>query len=182
MKFGSCDAVGPCPAPAVAAGYGPPPLPEAALATPSLTATIAPALRSQRPVAIWPFVCAALIFAMVVIGGVTRLTESGLSITEWKPVAGALPPLSDGAWQEEFGKYQRTDQYRLINQGMSLEEFKSIFWWEFVHRLWGRLIGIAFFVPYVWFLATGRVRGTPRAGSPASSCSARCKGRWAGTW
>lgn len=130
------------------------------MATQALTATIAPAARRQRPVAIWLFVCAALIFTMVVIGGITRLTESGLSITEWKPVTGALPPLSDGAWQEEFAKYRQTDQYRLINRGMSLEDFKSIFWWEFVHRLWGRLIGVAFFVPYVWFLATGRVRGT----------------------
>ena len=129
------------------------------MATPTLTAAIPPAARSRRPVAAWLFVCAALIFAMVVIGGITRLTESGLSITEWKPIAGALPPLSESAWQEEFAKYRQTDQYRLLNQGMSLAEFKSIFWWEFVHRLWGRLIGVVFFVPYVWFLATGPVRG-----------------------
>ncbi len=83
------------------------------MATPALTAATAPAARSQRPVAVWLFVCAALIFAMVVIGGITRLTESGLSITEWKPVAGALPPLSESAWQEEFAKYRQTDQYRL---------------------------------------------------------------------
>ena len=129
------------------------------MASPAVTAAL-PVARSPKPVAIWLLVCAAMIFAMVVIGGITRLTESGLSITEWKPVSGAIPPLSQSAWQEEFAKYQQTDQYRLLNQGMSLGEFKSIFWWEFIHRFWGRLIGLVFFVPYVWFLATGRIRAT----------------------
>jgi cytochrome c oxidase assembly protein subunit 15 len=100
-----------------------------------------------------------MIFAKVVIGGVTRLTESGLSITEWKPAAGAIPPLSDAAWQEEFAKYQQIPQYRERNAGMTLAEFKTIFWWEFVHRLWGRLIGFVYAIPLLWFVVRGHVRG-----------------------
>lgn len=100
-----------------------------------------------------------MIFAMVVIGGVTRLTESGLSITEWKPAAGAIPPLSEQAWQEEFAKYQQIPQYRERNAGMTLAEFKTIFWWEFVHRLWGRLIGVVYAIPLLWFVLRGQVRG-----------------------
>jgi cytochrome c oxidase assembly protein subunit 15 len=115
--------------------------------------------RSARAVAAWLYFCCAMIFAMMVIGGVTRLTESGLSITEWQPVAGAIPPLTEQAWQEEFGKYQRIPEYRLRNTGMTLAEFKTIFWWEYVHRLWGRLIGVAYFVPLVWFAIRGYVRG-----------------------
>lgn len=104
-----------------------------------------------------------MIFAMVVIGGITRLTESGLSIVEWKPVSGALPPLSDADWQAEFAKYRQIDQYKQMNDGMTLAEFKHIFFWEWFHRLWGRLIGIVFFVPFVWFWWRGAVRG-PLAG------------------
>jgi cytochrome c oxidase assembly protein subunit 15 len=100
-----------------------------------------------------------MICAMVVIGGVTRLTESGLSITEWKPAAGAIPPLSEEAWQEEFAKYQQIPQYRERNAGMTLAEFKTIFWWEFVHRLWGRLIGVVYALPLLWFVLRGQVRG-----------------------
>ncbi|MCM0021673.1 MAG: COX15/CtaA family protein [Tagaea sp.] len=114
---------------------------------------------ADRAVAIWLLICAAMIFAMVVIGGVTRLTESGLSIVEWRPVTGALPPLSDAQWQAEFDKYRQIDQYRQLNAGMSLAEFKVIFFWEWFHRFWGRLIGLVFFVPFVWFLWTGAVRG-----------------------
>jgi cytochrome c oxidase assembly protein subunit 15 len=98
-----------------------------------------------------------MIFLMVVIGGVTRLTESGLSITEWKPVTGVVPPLTDAAWQAEFEKYQEIPQYRLMNEGMTLGEFKSIFFWEYVHRLWGRLIGVVFLVPLVWFAVRRRI-------------------------
>lgn len=87
-----------------------------------------PQIAPTRLVAVWLLVCCAMIFAMVVIGGVTRLTESGLSITEWQPVAGAIPPLSDAAWQAEFDKYRQTDQYRQRNQGMSLAAFQYIFW------------------------------------------------------
>jgi cytochrome c oxidase assembly protein subunit 15 len=108
--------------------------------------------RRARPVAIWLLVCCAMIFAMVVIGGITRLTWSGLSITEWRPVMGAIPPLSTADWQAEFAKYQQTAQYRLMNTGMSLGDFKTIFLWEYVHRLWGRLIGFVYFVPFLYFL------------------------------
>ncbi|MBL8698750.1 MAG: COX15/CtaA family protein [Alphaproteobacteria bacterium] len=112
-----------------------------------------------RWVRVWLWTCAAMIFAMVVIGGITRLTESGLSITEWRPVTGILPPLNDAAWQAEFAKYQRIPEFREKNATMTLAEFKMIFWWEFVHRLWGRLIGVVFAVPMAWFLVSGRARG-----------------------
>ena len=102
-------------------------------------------------VATWLFVCCALVFAMVVVGGVTRLTSSGLSIVEWQPIVGTIPPLTDADWQQTFEKYQQTPQYRLVNQGMTLAGFKGIFWWEYIHRLLGRVIGIAFFLPLVWF-------------------------------
>jgi cytochrome c oxidase assembly protein subunit 15 len=88
---------------------------------------------------------------MVAVGGATRLTGSGLSITEWRPVTGAIPPLSDAGWATEFDKYRASPQYELLNRGMSLGEFKSIFWWEWGHRQLGRLIGLAFFVPLLWF-------------------------------
>jgi heme a synthase len=112
-------------------------------------------LRSDRsrPVAIWLFCVAAMVFAMVVVGGATRLTGSGLSITEWKPISGVVPPLSQQAWMAEFQNYQRIPQYRFVNAGMSLEQFKGIFWWEWVHRLLGRLVGVVFAVPFLAFLA-----------------------------
>ena len=108
---------------------------------------------ASRRVAAWLFVCCALVFAMVVVGGVTRLTHSGLSIVEWQPIVGTLPPLSAADWQETFAKYRETPQYKQVNQGMSLAGFKGIFWWEYVHRLLGRVIGVAFFLPLVWFVA-----------------------------
>jgi len=98
-----------------------------------------------------------MIFLMVVIGGVTRLTWSGLSITEWQPVMGTIPPLSAAGWQGEFAKYQQTTQYRLLNAGMSLGDFKTIFLWEYVHRLWGRLIGFVYLLPFLYFLVRGRI-------------------------
>ena len=90
---------------------------------------------------------------MVVVGGITRLTHSGLSIVEWQPIVGTLPPLSETAWQETFAKYQLTPEYQQVNKGMSLAEFKGIFWWEYFHRLLGRLIGVVFLVPLLWFMA-----------------------------
>ncbi|WP_371346169.1 COX15/CtaA family protein [Ancylobacter sp. IITR112] len=108
-----------------------------------------------RPVRLWLYVMAALVVLMVVVGGATRLTESGLSITEWKPVTGTLPPLSDAAWQAEFDKYRQIPQYQQINRGMSLTEFKYIFWWEWGHRLLGRIIGFAFLLPFLFFLWRG---------------------------
>jgi cytochrome c oxidase assembly protein subunit 15 len=113
--------------------------------------------RNTRPVAIWLLVCCAMIFAMVIIGGITRLTWSGLSITEWQPVMGVVPPLSAADWQTEFAKYQQTSQYRLLNAGMGLADFKTIFLWEYVHRLWGRLIGFVYALPFLYFLVRGRI-------------------------
>ena len=111
----------------------------------------------SRAVAIWLFAVAAMVFAMVVLGGATRLTHSGLSITEWKPVTGALPPLSHAAWMAEFQRYQRIPQYQFVNRGMSLEAFQAIYWWEWAHRLLGRLVGAAFAVPFVAFLVLRRM-------------------------
>ena len=118
-------------------------------------------LRSDRShaVAIWLFAVAALVLAMVVVGGATRLTDSGLSITQWKPVTGALPPLSQADWQAEFARYRDIPQYRLVNPHMSLDQFKIIYWWEWSHRLLGRLLGVAFALPLIWF---GLRREIPR--------------------
>ncbi len=113
----------------------------------------------NRAVAIWLFVCAALVLAMVVVGGVTRLTGSGLSITEWKPILGAVPPMNAADWNEAFEKYRAIPQYREVNAGMSLAEFQGIFWWEWAHRFLGRLIGAAFALPFGVFLV---LRQMPR--------------------
>jgi len=110
---------------------------------------------TSRPVALsnWLYSVAFLVFIMVVVGGITRLTESGLSITEWKPVTGALPPLSEADWLSEFEKYKQIPEYLEINgpAGMTLADFKFIYFWEWVHRLLGRLIGVAFALPLLWF-------------------------------
>ncbi len=107
--------------------------------------------------ATWLFACCALVFAIVAVGGVTRLTHSGLSITEWQPIVGAVPPLSDAEWNVAFEKYRATPEYRQVNSGMTLSEFKSIFWWEYAHRLLGRLIGVAFLVPFIAFVVRRRI-------------------------
>lgn len=120
---------------------------------PALERHAAPA----RAVAAWLFACCALVFAMVVVGGVTRLTHSGLSIVEWQPIVGTLPPLTDAQWQEAFAKYQSTPEYRLVNHAMDVAAFKGIFWWEYFHRLLGRLIGVAFFVPLAWYALRRRL-------------------------
>lgn len=104
-------------------------------------------------VAIWLFIVAAMVLGMVVLGGATRLTDSGLSITEWRPVAGALPPLNDAAWASEFAKYQQIPQFRELNPHMTLEGFRFIYWWEWSHRQLGRLVGVVFAVPFIFFLA-----------------------------
>jgi cytochrome c oxidase assembly protein subunit 15 len=98
---------------------------------------------------------AALIAIMVLVGGATRLTESGLSIVEWKPVTGTLPPLNQAQWAQAFEAYKTIPQYRELNAGMSLAEFKTIFWWEWSHRLLGRVIGVAYLLPFLWFLWRG---------------------------
>jgi heme a synthase len=108
-------------------------------------------------VAAWLFACCALIFAMVVVGGITRLTLSGLSITEWNPVIGIVPPLIEAQWAMEFAHYQQIPEYRLIHYGMTLAEFKGIYFWEYAHRLLGRLIGVAYAAPLVWFWLRGRL-------------------------
>jgi cytochrome c oxidase assembly protein subunit 15 len=115
--------------------------------------------RRQRWIAGWLFAVAAMVFAMVVLGGVTRLREAGLSIVEWKPVTGILPPLSADAWAEAFARYQQYPEYQKINHGMTLAEFKAIYWLEFLHRLWGRLIGAAFLLPFLFFLVRGWLSG-----------------------
>jgi heme a synthase len=104
-----------------------------------------------RAIAGWLFAVAALIVLMVIVGGITRLTESGLSMVRWEPVSGAIPPLDAGDWEREFDHYRATPQYRQNANAMTLEDFKTIFFWEYVHRLLGRLIGLAFALPLLWF-------------------------------
>jgi heme a synthase len=118
-----------------------------------------------RPHAIanWLFVVATMIVLMVVVGGITRLTESGLSITEWKPISGVIPPLNDAQWAAEFENYKRIPEYQQLNQGMTLSGFKSIFFWEYLHRLLGRLIGVVFALPLLWFAVKRQI---PRGYGP----------------
>jgi heme a synthase len=114
----------------------------------------------RRAVGLWLLSVAALILAMITVGGLTRITGSGLSITEWAPIMGAIPPLGDAQWQDAFAKYQHIPQYIREHQGMRLGDFKAIFWWEWSHRLLGRLLGVLFAVPFVWFAWTGAIRRT----------------------
>ncbi|RYE07225.1 MAG: heme A synthase [Hyphomicrobiales bacterium] len=109
-----------------------------------------------KPVRVWLYVMALMVLAMVIVGGITRLTDSGLSIVEWKPISGIIPPLTDTEWQAEFEAYQQIPQYQVLNQGMTLAEFKYIFFWEWFHRALGRLLGFAFAVPFLVFLAQRR--------------------------
>jgi cytochrome c oxidase assembly protein subunit 15 len=113
--------------------------------------------RARRQVAAWLLTCCALVFCMVVVGGVTRLTHSGLSIVEWAPIVGTVPPLSQADWQQAFEAYQRTPEYQQVNRGMSLEDFKGIFWWEYFHRLLGRGIGLVFFLPLLYFAIARKI-------------------------
>ncbi len=122
---------------------------EAQVASPS------PASRTQ--IAAWLFVCCAFVFAMVVLGGVTRLTHSGLSIVEWAPARGIVPPLDAGAWETAFAEYRATPEYQTINQGMTLAEFRSIYWVEFAHRALGRATGVVFLVPFAYFLLARKI-------------------------
>ncbi len=109
----------------------------------------------MRPISTWLFCGCILIFCMVMIGGITRLTGSGLSITEWKPIMGAIPPMNEKDWNEAFQKYQQIPQFQKINSHFTLKDFKSIFWWEYVHRLLGRIIGVVFIIPFLIFLFRG---------------------------
>ena len=110
--------------------------------------------KSKLRVSIWLYSGCFLIFLMVVIGGITRLTGSGLSITEWKPIMGSIPPLNDHDWQAAFEKYKQIPQFQKINAHFEMDDFKSIYWWEFIHRQLGRLIGLVFFIPFLYFLLT----------------------------
>lgn len=121
----------------------------------SLALAAAPARRN--PIGLWLLAVALLVAAMVLLGGATRLTDSGLSIVEWKPVTGAVPPLSAADWQAEFDKYRQFPEYQKVNRGMSLDAFKRIYWFEWAHRMLGRLIGAAFLLPFLWFLFRGRI-------------------------
>jgi len=115
-------------------------------------------MRYDRQVAQWLLFCAAVVFAMIVLGGVTRLTHSGLSIVEWKPLLGAIPPLTEHDWQATFEQYKQFPEYQKINRGMSLDAFKSIFMFEYLHRLLGRLIGVIFALPLLYFIVRRRLR------------------------
>jgi cytochrome c oxidase assembly protein subunit 15 len=121
------------------------------MATLAASAPLPRAIARPRAIAAWLLAVAALVFAMVVVGGITRLTESGLSITRWDVVSGTLPPIGDAEWAAQFQAYQASSQYRLMNRGMTLAEFQGIFFWEYVHRLLGRLIGLAYALPLLWF-------------------------------
>jgi cytochrome c oxidase assembly protein subunit 15 len=127
--------------------------------THSGTVAATPPIRARQTahVRTWLLAVAALVFLMVSIGGATRLTGSGLSITEWQPIVGTLPPLSDAAWQDAFAKYRQIPQYEHVNRGMSLEAFKFIYWWEWSHRFLGRLVGAVFLLPFLYFFAAGRL-------------------------
>lgn len=118
--------------------------------------------KGDHSVLLWLMAVAGLVFCMIVVGGATRLTGSGLSITEWQPIMGAIPPLNEADWQVAFDKYKQIPQYERVNKGMSLAEFKEIFFWEWFHRLLGRLIGFAFAFPLAWFWWTGRLRSELR--------------------
>jgi cytochrome c oxidase assembly protein subunit 15 len=112
----------------------------------------------DRAVGLWLLGVCAMIFAMAVIGAITRLTDSGLSIMEWAPLAGVLPPMSASEWERIFALYKTTAEYQRVNAGMSLAEFREIFWWEWIHRFWGRLIGVVFLAGFLWFLLRGQLR------------------------
>ena len=112
---------------------------------------------ARRQIAIWLFICASMVFSILVVGGVTRLTHSGLSIVEWQPIVGVIPPLNRAEWEETFEKYKKTPEYQIVNNQMTLDEFKGIFYWEYWHRVLGRLIGVVFFVPFLYFLLRRRI-------------------------
>ena len=116
----------------------------------------------NRGIVIWLYTGCLLIFLMVVIGGITRLTGSGLSITEWKLVTGTLPPLTDAAWEKEFAAYQQIPQFKEVNSHFGLHDFKEIYWWEYIHRLIGRVLGIVFIIPFLFFYYTGQISNSLR--------------------
>ncbi|MBX9635313.1 MAG: COX15/CtaA family protein, partial [Magnetospirillum sp.] len=112
---------------------------------------------AHRDVAVWLLACCFMVAVMVLLGGLTRLTHSGLSMVEWEPIRGIIPPLNEADWQLFFEKYKQTPEYIKVNAGMTLAEFKGIFWLEYIHRVWGRLIGIVFGLPFLWLALSGRI-------------------------
>lgn len=112
----------------------------------------------NKPIAVWLLIGVAMIIIQILLGGITRLTESGLSITEWKPLTGILPPLNNTQWQLEFDKYKGTDQFRLIHSDFALSDFKFIFFWEWLHRLWARLLGVVFLIGFIYFIVTKKFK------------------------
>ncbi|NKB43073.1 MAG: heme A synthase [Alphaproteobacteria bacterium] len=122
-----------------------------------MTSTTPSALDARR-MRLWLLICAGMVFIMVVLGGATRLTESGLSMVEWQPLT-LLPPLNDGEWAAEFENYMQYPEFQKVNSWMTVDDFKDIYWLEYTHRLWGRIIGFAFALPFLWFVVTGRARG-----------------------
>lgn len=116
--------------------------------------------QSNKAITYWLVTLCVTIFTMIVVGGITRLTESGLSMVEWRPLLGAFPPTSDAEWQRVFAAYQNYPQYQLVNQGMTLDAFKTIFYWEYGHRILGRLIGVMFALPFFFFLFTGKIENS----------------------
>ncbi len=127
------------------------------MSLPTSLAPVTPDARPGRAIGLWLLTCAAMIVAMAVIGAITRLTESGLSIMEWAPLGGALPPLNEAEWDRLFALYRKIPEYQEENAGMTLAGFKTIFWWEWIHRLWGRSIGVVFAIPFLWFLSRGQI-------------------------
>ena len=125
-----------------------------------IATTFTTAEQSQRKaVGLWLSICALIVYVMIIVGGLTRLTQSGLSMVEWEPIMGTIPPLSLADWQDVFNKYRQSPEYLTINKGMSLAEFKNIFWWEYGHRVLGRFIGLLFFLPFMFFLFKGYLKG-----------------------
>jgi cytochrome c oxidase assembly protein subunit 15 len=141
----------------------------------SLKITTADNSINPTPVRRWLFACAFMVFAMIVIGAITRLTESGLSMVEWKPLIGAIPPLNDAEWNRVFDLYKQSPEFIKKNFWMELPDFKNIFFWEWLHRLWGRLIGLIFALPLAFFW----LRGSSRMATN-SNCSAAVARRRAG--
>jgi cytochrome c oxidase assembly protein subunit 15 len=121
------------------------------------TNAISASRAADRQIALWLFTVAGFVMLMVLVGGLTRLTDSGLSITEWAPIRGALPPFTQADWLAEFEKYKQIPEYQLVNLGMSLAEFKFIYWWEWGHRFLGRIVGLVFFIPFIVFLAQKKI-------------------------
>ena len=129
------------------------------MAVSATTGDVVDAPGAGAAVRVWLLLVAALVFCMIVVGGAVRLTDSGLSITEWQPLLGAIPPLNEADWLAAFDKYKAIPEYAIVNAGMSLEAFKAIYWWEWSHRFLGRFVGVAFALPFFFFWFTGRVRG-----------------------